>query len=321
MRYDVDFEAEPFQGYTEFDEAEWEESESESESESEWPGELEWEGEGGAGAGLAAGAVAGAAGLPGVVSQPFPQRSKPTNIRCPPGVTKTCPAIPNMLKVTSIGGVGFEYVLGKGGITKGTNGLWAVRQRSAVKQNFTPEVVRALMKFLGDMRRFGMEVEAILTGGSYYCRCISKSSNLSNHSFGDAIDVVGIRWRGPSGTRETIVHNYANPQERAVLRRINACLRLAFATVIDYHRSDHRDHFHCDTNRGRGRNVLGQSAVNFIRESLNLVLKLGLPEAGYRKLDAAGGLGRVSGRTREQLKNKQVLTQTVDTLFTRVAQG
>jgi hypothetical protein len=94
--------------------------------------------------------------------------------------------------------------------------------------DFLPSVQTALKQFVANMNRFGMPIEAILTAGSMCCRCITNTDQLSNHSRGDAFDLVGVRWAN-SGGRETIMHNW-NTAEREVLRRINACLRLSFAT-------------------------------------------------------------------------------------------
>jgi hypothetical protein len=179
------------------------------------------------------------------------------------------------------------------------------------------------------LRRFGLPIEAILTQGSLYCRCMAKNkqktNTLSNHSFGDAIDVVGVRWQGVGGPasrlRETIVHNYADPAERALLRRINACLRLSFATVIDYHAADHRDHFHCDTNRGRGRRPRGATTTVFTQEALSHVL--GRPIAQTGRIDAATerALSEFSGRAAGELRDDRVLNQVLTDLYARIAAG
>ena len=52
------------------------------------------------------------------------------------------------------------------------------------------------------------------------------------------------------------MHSWRDTAEQApLLVRINAALRLSFATVLDYTLSDHRDHFHVDTHNGVVRNV------------------------------------------------------------------
>ncbi|HZB43733.1 MAG TPA: extensin family protein, partial [Pyrinomonadaceae bacterium] len=261
-------------------------------------------------------------GLPGVVSAPCGVRTtKPATDRCTGPVLPTCPPVPDLLCVTSVSGIPFEYVMNSGWVVKGAGGLYVVKNRSARKQNFTPAVAGAVARFISNMASIGMPVEAILTGGSYYCRCISHTNTLSNHSFGDAIDVAGIRWRSPTGSRETIVHNYANPGERAILRRINACLRLSFANVIDYHRTDHRDHFHCDTNRGKGRYPKGSTSVVFIKEALNKIMGLGIPETTAYDAATAKGLRDFSGRTADELSNTATLNKVLDDLFARVARG
>jgi hypothetical protein len=234
-----------------------------------------------------------------------------------------CPAIPSLLCVTAVNNIPFEYVAGRGMIRRNpTTRLYQVVSRlSKRQQKFIPAVGQALGSFLANMTRFGMPVEAILTAGSLYCRCISGTNTLSNHSYGDAVDVVGIRWRSPQGVQETIVHNYANPAERTILRRINACLRLSFSTVIDYHNSGHRDHFHCDMNRGRGRILRGATTVGFVQEALNLITGQHLREGGKLDTPTKQALSKFSGRTVQELADNATYSRVIDDLFTRVARG
>jgi len=229
-----------------------------------------------------------------------------------------CPAIPGLLCVSNVSGIPFEYPTRT---VRAAGGLQSVTERRTVTQRFIPSVGAALAAFIARLGGIGMPIEAVLTYGSLYCRCISDTDTLSNHSFGDAIDIVGVRWKTAGGRRETIVHNYANTGERQILRRMNGCLRLSFATVIDYHRADHRDHFHCDMNRGQGRNPAGSTTVVFTQEALNMVLGGGLQETG--KLDSAThqALARFSGRTVAELQNKAVLNRVMNDLFARTAQG
>ncbi|MGH9845907.1 MAG: penicillin-insensitive murein endopeptidase [Blastocatellia bacterium] len=256
--------------------------------------------------------------LPGGIT-PCPVTSPgPAKDRCLSPGTLRCPAIPDLLCVSNVGGIPFEYPTSIG---RDASGLTVIRQRKAVTQKFIPSVGKALGSFMANSAGVGMPIEAILTYGSLYCRCISDTNTLSNHSFGDAIDIVGIRWRRANRTGETIVHNYSNAAERALLRRINACLRLSFATVIDYHRSDHRDHFHCDMNRGGGRNPRGKTTVPFVQEALNTVLGRSLPESGALDAATMRALGDFSGRSAAELQDTATLNRVLDELFTRVARG
>ncbi len=251
---------------------------------------------------------------------PLPHPSSTTD-RC--RTSHACPAIPNLLCVTAVNNIPFEYVAGSGMIRRNpTTRLYQVVKRLANRQQkFIPAVGQALGSFLANMTRFGMPVEAILTAGSLYCRCITGTDILSNHSFGDAIDVVGIRWRSPQGSRETLMHNYATPAERAILRRINACLRLSFSTTIDYHNAHHRDHFHCDMNRGRGRILRGATTVAFVQEALNLVAGQHLRESGRLDTPTKQALSKFSGRSLQELANNTIYAQVIDDLFARVARG
>lgn len=241
--------------------------------------------------------------------------------RC--GVPQPCPAVPNLICVRGIDGVPFEYV---DRVTRdGTTGLMVPAQRIAAhRQRFVPIVKQALQRFLADMARHGLPVEAILTAGSLYCRCVTGTSTLSNHSFGDAIDIVGLRWangRMPGRLRETVVHNFRDPLERAVLRRINAMLRLPFATVIDYHDRHHQDHFHCDMNRGGGRRPTGSKTVAFVQEALNVLKGRGLTEHGRFDQPTQQALVDFAGGNRAILTDSRALNSMLDDLFRQVAAG
>jgi outer membrane protein OmpA-like peptidoglycan-associated protein len=271
----------------------------------------------------------------------IPTRLAPSNTQCPtpaqvardrcihPG-TKTCPAIPDLLCLRDVAGLPFEYVVSVG-IDPSTHLRIVSRRTVPVVQKFIPAVRDALNSFVSNMSRFAMPIEAILTLGSLYCRCVSKSDTLSNHSFGDAIDVAGVRWSQaggpPSRLRETIVHNWDNridAGQRSFLRRINACLRLSFNTVIDYHRTDHRDHFHCDTNKNAGSvRAMGTSTTtpHFTQESLTEVLGRTIPVTGKWDNATMRGLQDFSGVPLARLKDRQQLNQVLDQLFTRVAAG
>jgi hypothetical protein len=208
----------------------------------------------------------------------------PADCRCTgPGEAPTCPAVSDMICVRAVDGVPLEYLSARPVRDPATK-LYVVQSRQARDHRFTPAVYAALRQFIANMRTFRMPIEGIITLGTYNCRCITGTNRLSNHSFGDAIDIVGVRW-APGATvgsrlRETIIHNLCDPTERALLARINACLRLSFATVIDYHRSDHRNHFHVDTNQGRGSNPRGSTTIIFVQEALANVLGRSLPRDG-----------------------------------------
>ncbi|MFC9699549.1 extensin family protein [Streptomyces sp. NPDC056943] len=248
--------------------------------------------------------------------------------KCTRPGTLPCPAITGLLCAEAVDGVPFHYpesvraVPGSGGLLVVTRRQWRREQR------FTAPVQDAMSVFLRNMRGFGMPVEAILTAGSLYCRCVKRSDPakpdiLSNHSYGDALDLVGVRWpeRGgpPSAVRETIVHNWTDPGQRVLLRRIDACLRLSFETVIDYYRSDHRDHFHCDTNRGRAGHPLMTVRLGFTREALRAV---GHPvtSTGHPDADVLRALGVFSGVPAASLRDAE-LRRVLRALFTRVAAG
>ena len=301
MSYPLQPQKEPFEFYSEFND------EHSPLTAFEWPGEMEFETAQPAkrkSPGTDCGRSGAAAAL---VSQP--------GGRCIGPKPPVCPSVTGILSVQGIGNVPFEYVA-KVALDNATK-LMAVKQRLRPRtQRFLPSVQTALTQFVANMTRFSMPIEAILTAGSYCCRCISKTNSLSNHSFADAFDLVGVRW---AGGRETIVHNWRNPAERALLRRINACLRLSFATVIDYHRSDHRDHFHCDTNRGNPRGTRRTDTLRFTQEALSLVLGRAVPVTGKFDQPTQRALIEFGRTNADALKNSAQLNKILDRLFTTIA--
>jgi hypothetical protein len=190
--------------------------------------------------------------------------------------------VKDIRKIGAIDGVGFEYMAGdekkKGIDYDKAKKKWFVKNRSARFLHVVPRVADGVSAFLHNMAAAGMPVEKILIMGTYNCRCVSGSSKLSAHSIGDAIDIGGVRL---TSTREILVANSeCDPEDRKILHRINACARLSFATVFDYHdrmpKPTHWNHFHCDTNEG-GPRTIGASKkakyfhrFGFIRESLGL---------------------------------------------------
>lgn len=244
--------------------------------------------------------------------------------RCLNPGSEGCPAIAELLCVKEIDGIPFEYPTRVA--RDPAAGLYLVSQRRpSVTQRFIPSVRNALRAFIKNVSGFGMPIEAILTAGSLYCRCVTGTNTLSNHSFGDAIDVVGVRWPPFGGPRtilrETTVHNYLDPGERVLLRRLNACLRLSFATVIDYHRRDHRDHFHCDMNRGAGRILRGRSTLMFVQEALSAVLGRSIRPSGQLDVATREALIDFAGLGPELFTDSRLLNAALDRLFAHVASG
>jgi hypothetical protein len=180
------------------------------------------------------------------------------------------------------------------------------------------------------MTRFGMPIEAILTTGSLLCRCSFDSrgrqtNNLSNHSRGEAVDISGVRWQPPGGRsrgpgdppgrlRETIVHNFGDPGELGLLRRIDACLRLSFPNVIDYHRRDHRDHFHCDLSTGPDSQ---RNTMRFTQEILRFLRNRPVAITGELDVPTQTALHESFGWNRDPATLRSVL----ELLFTGVASG
>lgn len=104
------------------------------------------------------------------------------------------------------------------------------------------------------MARFGEPVVRINTMGSYGCRSIDhiKGASLSEHAFGNAIDVAGFKLA--SGREINVQKGWKGPdeQERAFLREVQAGACGYFSTVLAPG-SDmfHYNHIHVDLARHR----------------------------------------------------------------------
>lgn len=264
---------------------------------------------------------------PPPASRACPVPTQVAKARCIHPGTRTCPAIPDLMCVTRVEGV--PFVRPDARRVDPASGLVVVTRRTvSITQRFVPSVATALSRFVRNMASFGMPIEAILTSGSLYCRCISNRDDLSNHSFGDAIDIAGVRWvpsaNPGSVLPESVVDNFfGDRMERRLLVRINACLRLSFATVIDYHRADHRDHFHCDTNRGRGRPICKscRSTWTFVQEALETVLGRTVSHSGILDQATQDALARFAGLPSFRALDigRATLDPLLGRLFTQVA--
>lgn len=265
--------------------------------------------------------------LPLAPSRACPAKAAIAKDRCNHPGRKTCQPIPDLLCAYGVDGVPFEYPK-KDSIQKDpTTGLFALGPRIVPRvQRFVPPVATALSQFLKMMKRNGMPIEAMITAGSVYCRCIRKTDKLSNHAFGDAIDIVGVRWASPKavGSRvaETLVHNFRDPEQRGLLRRLNACLRLSFSTVIDYnYNKGHQDHFHCDMDRKsrRAMSPTGKTTMAFAQEALTVTLGRSVPISKRFDRTTQQAVADFSGLSLATIRrDRQVLRQVLDDLFTKI---
>lgn len=102
-------------------------------------------------------------------------------------------------------------------------------------------------------RHFGARVATIDHFGSYSCRRIagSHSSNWSEHSTADAVDIAGFRLT--DGTRITVARDWKGDDPKAAFLRDvrdGACQLFATTLSPDYNAA-HADHLHLDqANRG-----------------------------------------------------------------------
>jgi hypothetical protein len=181
-----------------------------------------------------------------------------------------------------------------------------------------PGVRDAVARFLQIATGFGLPITRILSQGSRVCRCITGTDTFSNHSTGEAIDVGGVTLQ--AGGREVLALNFIIPAERPLVRRINACLRLAFPRVIDYnYNRNHHDHFHCEISIP-ARNTRERTTLVFVQEALSLVLGRTITDTG--RFDAATQQAlRDFGATQQDLNSSAQLNAVYDRLFSRVARG
>ncbi len=94
----------------------------------------------------------------------------------------------------------------------------------------------------------GSDVVRIETMGTYSCRNVigGRSGRLSEHAFGNAVDVSAFILK--DGRRVSVLHGWnGKADERAFLRRLHASACKRFSTVLgpDYNAA-HADHFHFD---------------------------------------------------------------------------
>lgn len=102
--------------------------------------------------------------------------------------------------------------------------------------------------------RFGQPVVALVQTGGYSCRAMtgSRTGKLSEHAFGNAIDIGGFKLA--DGRVVTVKRSWSSydEQERAFLRDSLADGCESFHTALGPGAPNHSDHFHLDlANHGR----------------------------------------------------------------------
>jgi hypothetical protein len=96
---------------------------------------------------------------------------------------------------------------------------------------------------------FGEQITEVRQLSSYSCRRIGGSGNMSEHGYGNALDVAGFTFT--SGRVVTVKHGWAgSPEERGFLRQVHAGGCEIFTTVLGPgYDAAHHDHFHFDLAR------------------------------------------------------------------------
>lgn len=96
---------------------------------------------------------------------------------------------------------------------------------------------------------FGESIVEVRQLSSYSCRRIGGSGSMSEHGFGNALDVAGFTFT--SGRIVTVKHGWSgSPEERGFLRQVHAGGCEVFTTVLGPgYNAAHHDHFHFDLAR------------------------------------------------------------------------
>jgi len=98
---------------------------------------------------------------------------------------------------------------------------------------------------------FGSQLVRIDTYGSFACRNIAGSRRLSQHAFGNAVDIAGFRLE--DGRIITVLAHWETDGPKGdFLTRVHegACDLFSITLGPDYNAA-HADHFHLDMGRGR----------------------------------------------------------------------
>ncbi|MCW5682213.1 MAG: extensin family protein [Xanthobacteraceae bacterium] len=96
---------------------------------------------------------------------------------------------------------------------------------------------------------FGEQIVEVKQLSSYSCRRIGGYGTMSEHGFGNALDVAGFTFQ--SGRKITVKDGWhASPEERGFLRQVHAGACEVFTTVLGPgYNAAHHDHFHFDLAR------------------------------------------------------------------------
>ena len=219
---------------------------------------------------------------------------------------KRCDAIPDMVCLRGVSGVPIDYLndFTKTSPKRGITNPAQFKMRTAVRDT--------IARFLSAAAAAGLPVERILSQGAYVCRCQRDRDVLSNHGKGEAIDVGGVKLAG-SG-REILAFNFQNAAERPFIRRLNACLRLAFPRVLDYNfNALHHNHFHCEISIPQ-RRPRESTTLLFVQELLGVRLSGKFDEATRSAL-------ATFGTTPQELQTDPGLNAVYNRLFLRAAKG
>jgi hypothetical protein len=129
-----------------------------------------------------------------------------------------------------------------GTVSLGPSALMNCPMTTAVDGWLTEAVQPAALAWLGQ------PIVGVTDFGAYSCRPVDdiQGNQLSEHSFGNAIDISGFRLM--DGTLVTVKHDWymGSDAERGFLREVLAAACERFKTVLGPGAKYHSDHFHLD---------------------------------------------------------------------------
>ena len=169
------------------------------------------------------------------------------------GTSQTCP-VSDPVRVTSpINGIDYRYY------NQDTPGTMSVSCDLAI----------ALHR-LGDVLH-EYNIRAVLHIGTFHCRRIANSQNLSQHSFANAIDIWGFELEG--GDRYILEERWEHDTETfqteagRVLWEIGQRMyndRIFNTTLTPNYNSDHDNHYHVDLKEGAHFIGFGESSAGYV---------------------------------------------------------
>ncbi|MDQ3336164.1 MAG: extensin family protein [Myxococcota bacterium] len=269
-------------------------------------------------------------------------------VMCKPGADLRCPPLKETWHSLNVAGVPLHYGASVVDIRGGRHKVASEGSNDGI--NVVPAAWKAAHAWVTLMNTtFGMPISRIYTlSRGRYCRCVKKpvgvcthdkatwpkciGTRVSDHGYGDAFDIVGVRWVDPkavgSSLPTTVIDDWKDPEQAKLLIRMNAAMRIVFHTVLDWSMENHRDHFHVDMNQeqtGKFRKLFSYTPEqNFIMHSLkrlNYVASAKGPHDWSRARAALADFAQVNNVTVPSGSDREAWRPIVNKLYACVALG